>query len=73
MTVTTPNRFIRVENEPGLRKDRLTGTINNINKSEIKNAKERKRLLKLKKNEVEELKNEVSELKDLVNKLIEKL
>lgn len=73
MSITTPERFLKVENEPSLRKDRLTGTINNINKSEIANARERKRLSYLKKNEFEELKNEVGELKTLINKLIEKL
>lgn len=66
-------RYARIENEPTLRKDMLSGVVVNVSKTEIENARARKIMLKSKKNEIEELKNEVGELKDLVNKLIEKL
>ena len=67
------SRLIKVKDEPGLRKDRVTGTIVNVDKHEIALAKERKRLANQKTKEIEQLKNEVSEIKSILNKLIEKL
>ena len=60
------NRYIQVEGNPSLVRDRESGAILNSDVSEIK----RKNLLK--EQELVELKEEVSELKDLVKQLVEK-
>jgi malate/lactate dehydrogenase len=72
--------YKNVEGEYGLVRDDQTGVILNINKTEIQNAREQKRLRKLKEKEeaelresVSKLENEVGEIKDLLSKLVEKL
>jgi len=62
-----------VENGVGLARDKQTGSIININKEEIRQARERKELRKQKENEFEQLKTDVSEMKQLLNTIIEKL
>ena len=66
------NRYIQVENNPNLVRDRESGAILNSDVSEIKRQKEIKRKNLLKEQELVELKEEVSELKDLVKQLVEK-
>ncbi len=67
------SRLIMVENGVGLARDRQTGSVININKEEIRQARERKKLRKQKENEFEQLKTDVSEMKQLLNTIIEKL
>jgi hypothetical protein len=67
-----PN-LIMVENGVGLARDVRTGGIININKEEIRTARERKKRRKQKENEFEQLKTDVSEMKQLLNTIIEKL
>ena len=66
------NRYIQVEGNPSLGRDRESGAILNSDVSEIKRQKEIKRKNLLKEQELVELKEEVSELKDLVKQLVEK-
>ena len=66
------NRYIQVEGNPSLVRDRGSGAILNSDVSEIKRQKEIKRKNLLKEQELVELKEEVSELKDLVKQLVEK-
>ena len=66
------NRYIQVEGNPSLVRDRESGEILNSDVSEIKRHKEIKRKNLLKEQELVELKEEVSELKDLVKQLVEK-
>jgi hypothetical protein len=65
--------YIMVENASGLARDPPSGVVVNINKDEIRKAKEAKKKRKSKDREFEELKNEVGEIKELLNKLVEKL
>lgn len=62
-----------VENASGLARDPNSGVVVNINKDEIRKAREAKKKRKSKDREFEELKNEVGEIKELLNKLVEKL
>ena len=66
------NRYIQVEGNPSLVRDRESGAILNSDVSEIKRQKEIKIKNLLKAQELVELKEEVSELKDLVKQLVEK-
>ena len=66
------NRYIQVEGNPSLVRDRESGAILNSDVSEIKRQKEIKRKNLLKEQELVELKEEVSELKDLVIQLVKK-
>jgi hypothetical protein len=65
--------YIMVENASGLARDPNSGVVVNINKDEIRKAREAKKKRKSKDREFEELKNEVGEIKELLNKLVEKL
>lgn len=65
--------YIMVENASGLARDPHSGVVVNINKDEIRKAREAKKKRKSKDREFEELKNEVGEIKELLNKLVEKL
>jgi hypothetical protein len=56
-------RYVTVDNTPGLVKDRNTGAVINTNKSEIEEARERKRLRLAGKKEIENLKDDVGHLK----------
>lgn len=65
--------YVMVENASGLARDPNSGVVVNINKDEIRKAREAKKKRKSKDREFEELKNEVGEIKELLNKLVEKL
>ena len=64
--------YVPVEDKPGLVKNKDTGVILNINKAEVEQARERKRLRKQKDQELEDIKNDIRDLKEMVLKLIEK-
>ena len=64
--------YIPIEDKPGLVKNQDTGVILNINKTEVEQARERKRLRKLKDQELIDIKNDIRDLKKMVLKLIEK-
>jgi len=65
--------YIKVEGHPNLVRDRKSGVILNINKTELEANRIRKQKQREKDNEIEQLKNDVSEIKSMLNKLIEKL
>lgn len=65
--------YIMVDGSSSLARDPKSGAIVNINKDEIKKAREAKEKRKNKDREFEDLKNEVGEIKELLNKLVEKL
>jgi len=67
------SNYIKVEGHPNLVRDRNSGVILNINKSELNANRIRKEKQKEKDNEIEQLKNDVSEIKSMLNKLVEKL
>jgi hypothetical protein len=65
--------YIKVEGHPNLVRDKNSGAILNINKTEIEANRIRKEREKQKDKEIEQLKNDVSEIKSMLNKLVEKL
>jgi hypothetical protein len=67
------DRLIRVENEPGLARDELTGAIVNTNVSEITAARQRKARQKQEREELEMLKSDVNEIKSILNVIVDKL
>jgi|TARA_B100001094_G_C18087759_1_gene748678 hypothetical protein len=67
------SKYIMVKNSDGLARDRRTGGIVNINRSEIDLARARKESKNKKEREFEQLKTDVSEMKELLNTIIEKL
>ena len=67
------NSYIKVEAHPNLVRDKNSGVILNINKTELEANMIRKQKQREKDNEIEQLKNDVSEIKSMLNKLVEKL
>ena len=67
------NSYIKVEWHPNLVRDKNSGVILNINKTELEANRIRKQKQREKDNEIEQLKNDVSEIKSMLNKLVEKL
>ena len=65
--------YIKVENELGLVRDPNTGALLNTDTTEVSNARERKRLRKIKDAELEELKKDVNDIKVLLKQIIGKL
>ena len=69
-----------VQDEPDLARDEESGPILNINRTEIQNAREQKRLRQMKKLEEQELKvkvdkleNDISDIKSLLSTIVERL
>jgi hypothetical protein len=69
-----------VQDEPDLARDEESGAILNINRTEIQNAREQKRLRQMKKLEEQELKvkvdkleNDISDIKSLLSTIVERL
>ena len=67
------SNYIKVEGHPNLVRDKNSGVILNINKTELEANRIRKQKQREKNNEIEQLKNDVSEIKSMLNKLVEKL
>ena len=65
-------KYIQVEGNSGLVRDRETGAILNANVTEIQKARLKKNKEKQRELEIQELKKDVSEIKVLLTKLIEK-
>ena len=65
-------RYIQVEGNSGLVRDRTTGAILNANSTEIQKARLKKTKDKQQEQEIRELKKDVSEIKVLLTKLVEK-
>jgi len=65
-------RYIQVEGNSGLVRDRKTGAILNVNSTEIQKARLRKKKEKQQELEIQELKKDVSEIKVLLKQLVEK-
>lgn len=65
-------KYIQVEGNSGLVRDRETGAILNANTTEIQKARLKKNKEKQRELEIQELKKDVSEIKVLLTKLIEK-
>ena len=65
-------RYIQVECNSGLVRDRTTGAILNVNSTEIQKARLRKKKEKQQELEIQELKKDVSEIKVLLKQLVEK-
>lgn len=65
-------KYIRVEGNSGLVRDRETGAILNANVTEIQKARLKKNNEKQRELEIQELKKDVSEIKVLLTKLVEK-
>ena len=65
-------KYIQVEGNSGLVRDRVTGAILNANTSEIQKARLKKNKEKQQEQEIKELKQDVSDIKVLLQKLVEK-
>jgi len=65
-------KYIRVQGNSGLVRDRETGAILNANVTEIQKARLKKNKEKQQELEIQELKKDVSEIKVLLTKLVEK-
>ena len=65
-------KYIQVEGNSGLVRDRETGAILNANVTEIQKARLKKNNEKQRELEIQELKKDVSEIKVLLTKLVEK-
>ena len=65
-------RYIQVEGNSGLVRDRTTGAILNANSTEIQKARLKKNKEKQQEQDIQELKKDVSEIKVLLTKLIER-
>lgn len=67
------NNHISVEGDPNFVKDIETGAILNTNKSEIQQARARKKARVQQQNELDNLKKDVSDMKIMLSKILEKI
>lgn len=67
------NKFVKVENQRDLVRDKTTGAIVNINNDELEKARARKKARQQRDFEIQELKNDVAQIKDMLSKIAEKL
>ena len=67
------NKFVKVENQRDLVRDKTTGAIVNINNDELEKARARKKAREQRDFEIQELKNDVAQIKDMLSKIAEKL
>lgn len=74
------NELINIKGHEGYVRDKKTGAVLNINKTEISLAKERKLARRKKESEyqsmkqdVNELKKDMNEIKDLLGKIVERV
>ena len=66
-------RYIPVEEKPGLFRDSRTGAIINMNRTGAQKAREARDAHRNKENEIKELKSEVQEIKGILKQLLERL
>jgi hypothetical protein len=66
-------RYIPVEEKPGLFRDSRSGAIINMNKNGAQKAREARQALINKENEIQDLKTEVQEIKSILTQLLERL
>ena len=66
-------RYIPVEEKPGLFRDSRSGAIINMNRTGAQKAREARDAYRNKENEVKELKSEVQEIKGILKQLLERL
>jgi methylthioribose-1-phosphate isomerase len=62
-------KYMNVQGNPGLVRDKHTGAILNINKNEIKQAQKRKKLWQQEKEKTDSLASEVTDLKKDINEI----
>lgn len=62
---------MQVKGHPGLARDKNSGIIMNINSTEVREARKRKKFWKEQEEEISTLKNDVKEIKLLLNKILE--
>ena len=67
------NNFLRVDGEVDFVKDKETGAILNTNRSEIQQARARKKARAQEKNELDNLKKDVGDMKIMLAKILEKI
>lgn len=67
------NNFLRVDGEVDFVKDKETGAILNTNRSEIQQARARKKARAQEKNELDNLKKDVGDIKIMLAKILEKI
>ena len=67
------DRYIPVEEKPGLFRDSRTGAIINMNSTGAQQARNAMDAHKNKENEIKELKSEVHEIKGILKQLLERL
>lgn len=65
------DKYIKVEGKAGLARDPKSGAIINTNKTEIAQARSRKKLWKEQQEEISTLKNDISVMKEMLAKLLE--
>jgi len=65
------NKYVKVENNSSLVRDKASGAIVNINSEEISRAKKRKYKASQERKEIESLRDEVKEMKHLLMKVLE--
>lgn len=66
-------KLVKADNAPGFARDIETGAIININKSELQQAREAKRLRKEKELEFEQMKSDIDDIKRILTQIVEKL
>jgi len=66
-------RLVKADNGPGMARDLNTGAIININRSELEQAREAKRLRKAKDQEFAQMKNDIDDIKKMLTQIAEKL
>lgn len=71
-------KYMKVDGQPGLVRDKTSGAILNINSNEIRQARKRKKVWQEEKekterlsNEVADLKNDMTEIKSLLKQVLE--
>ena len=66
-------RYIPVNEAPGLFRDSQSGAIINMNRTGAQKAREARDAYRNKENEIKELKSEVQEIKGILKQLLERL
>lgn len=62
-------KYMKVDGQPGLVRDKTSGAILNINSNEIRQARKRKKVWQEEKEKTERLSREVNSLKDDMNEI----